>query len=126
MIDIVVLNLLRCFRGSFVNSCGEFIANDKANSYFTLANCKDEMEVKCKILEWLSRDSFKAEPFSTRKKNEEFHITLLNGINQFLMTDFSLKDMELIYQELGNQINRARTIKFIESGYDLKVLDPEE
>lgn len=123
MIDQSIIRLLQCFRGSFINEHGEFIANDKANSYFILGTCKDELEVKCKILEWLSRDAYKTEPFSNRRKNDEFHHYMLNSINQYLLTEFSLKDMELIYQELGNQVNRERTIAFIASQYQMSILE---
>jgi len=123
MISQEALKLLECFRGSFINAHGEFIANDKSNTYFTLSSCDTLLEVKCKILEWFSRDAFKTEPFHSKKKNDELHRFLLNGINQFLMTEFSPKDMELIYTELGNQINRELTVRFIQSGYDLKILE---
>lgn len=126
MIDQGVLKLLKSFKGSFVNESGEFIANHKANSYFNLGTCKDELEVKCKVLEWLSRDAFKTEPFRTKKQNEAFHTAMMDGINRYLETNFTQDDMSLIYQELGNQVNRENTMRFIESGYDHKVLEELE
>ena len=47
--------LMRCFPNSFINYQGEFIAHREANEYFILDNCKDELEVKCKVLAWFSR-----------------------------------------------------------------------
>ena len=47
---------------------------------------------------------------------------MLSGINQFLGTDFTEKDMEQIYTYLGNRCNHAKTLKFITSGYDMSVL----
>ena len=117
------LKLLKSFPNGFVNYIGEFIAEKKTNQYFNLGSCKDEFEVKCKVLEWLSRSACKAEPYKTVSKNDELHNYMLNGINRFLDTQFTIQDMETIYQYLGNQINRKRTERFIISGYDLKIFD---
>lgn len=52
---------------------------------------------------------------------------MLDGINDFLETDFTESDMEEIYQHLGNSINHEKTVQFVESGYDFKILNaPEE
>lgn len=118
----VVKKLMNCFDRSFINQHGEFIAHEKGNSFFILENCKDEMDIKCKVLEWFSRDAHKTEPFNTYKKNDEFNNFMLNGINAFLDTDFTKDDMELIYTYLGNACNHNKTIRFIESGYDLAIL----
>lgn len=48
-----------------------------------------------------------------------------NGINSFLDTDFSEDEMMEIYTYLGNACNHRKTIKFIKSGYDFKVLKGE-
>lgn len=117
------LKLMNCFAGSFVNDCGEFIADRKSNTYFTLANCKDEIEVKCKVIEYLSRAAHKSEPFRRACDNRDFHVFISNGANSYLGTQFSNQDWEKIYIKLGNGINRALCKKFIESGYDLKILE---
>lgn len=107
------LKLLKSFPKSFINHLGEFIGSLKENPYFCLADCKNELDVKCKVLEWFSRPACKNK-------------YMLDGINRFLETDFSFEDMELIYQELGNGVNRNLTLKFIKSGYDLNVLMRQE
>lgn len=124
MIDNYVFRLMQCFDGSFVNQHGEFIAHNKANEYFGIKNCKDELEAKCKCLEWFSRGASKTEPFGSKKKNQEFQAFMLNGINSFLGTNFSTADMRIIYQELGNGVDRDLSIKFINGGYDLSLLKP--
>ena len=113
--------LMRAFPCSFINQRGEIIVHYKANSYFILKSCENEFDVKCKILEWLSRDAYKTAPFGDRK-NKEFHEFILNGINRYLGTDFSYSDMDEIYTYLGNSVNHVKTIRFIESGYDMSVL----
>lgn len=116
------LRLLAAFPGSFINQAGEFIAHDKANEYFILRTCKDDLDIKCKVLEWFSRGAFKTEPYRNSRRNQAFQAFIRKGINDFLGTDFSESDMETIYQYLGNCVKHELTIKFIESGYDMGVL----
>lgn len=123
--DDVITRLYHSFPGSKIYYNGEFIANVPANSYFVLHNCETELDVKCKVLEWLSRDAFKSEPFQSAKKNLRLHETMLNGINVFLGTNFSYEDMEIIYTYLGNCCNHKRTLRFIESGYDVSMLEED-
>ena len=120
----LIQRLMNCFPRSFINCNGEFIAHQKANVYFNLMSCEDELEVKCKVLEWFSR-SYKTEPYRTKQKNDEFQKFMFDGINEFLGTEFDLLDMEQIYTYLGNACNREKTIMFIESGYVMSVLTSE-
>lgn len=88
------LRLLNCFAGSFINDCGEFIADRKSNNYFTLANCKDETEVKCKVIEYLSRAAHRTEPFRCACDNRTFHNFISNSANTYLGTNFSSQEWE--------------------------------
>ena len=119
----IELKLMSSFPKSFINFHGEFIAHDKANEYFILKNCADDLEIKCKVLEWLSRGASKTEPYKARKKNEEFNNFMLKGINDFLGTNFNRGEMLRIYEKLGNSCDRNKTIRFIQSGYRLEVLE---
>ena len=128
----IITKLKKAFPCGFVNEEGEFIAmllykNVCVNSYFNLANVKNEFDAKCKVLEWFSRPAFKGFTFSGQhykqmRIGEEIYEYHLDGINEFLGTHFSPDDIELIYTYLGNSVNRPLCIKFIESGYDLSVL----
>lgn len=123
MFDLnVAIRLMNCFPGSFINHNGEFIAHEKANEYFSLSTCGDELDVKCKVLEWLSRAASKGEPYRTAKSNLAFQRFMLDGINGYLHTTFSHDDIDMIYTYLGNACNHKKTIRFIESGYDMSVL----
>ena len=117
----ITLKLVHSFPQSFINGALEFIAH-RTNEYFCLEDCENELDVKCKVLEWLSRGAYKTEPYDSEYKNERFHEFMLNGINTFLGTTFSQDDMEIIYTYLGNRCNHPKTVKFIESGYDMAVL----
>lgn len=121
----LITKLMSCFPNSVINYNAEFIAHIKSNTYFILKDCNSEMDVKCKVLEWLSRPAYKTEPFNIKRSNDEFHRFILKGVNQFLDTDFKEGDMELIYTYLGNACNHKKTIMFIESNYDKSVLKME-
>lgn len=115
----ILQKLFACFPNSFINSSGEFVAHQEANEYFMFEKCETELDVKCKVIEWFSRGAYKTEPFNSSYKNACLHEFMLNGINNFLGTNFTAEDMEIIYTYLGNACNRPRTISFIESGYDM-------
>lgn len=116
------MKLMDCFPGSFINHNGEFIAHRVANEYFNFATCEDETDVKCKVLEYLSRAASKGQPFDTDSANEKYQQSMLEGINKYLCTNFSHVDIDEVYTYLGNCCNHARTLKFIESGYRVDLL----
>jgi len=123
MVDsLVTKKLSRAFPNSFINTSLEFIVHLKANEYFRLEDCENELDVKCKVLEWLSRGAHKTCPFHTNLKNERFHNFMLNGINDFLGTDFTEEDIAIIYQKLGNRVRHSLTVEFVNSGYDMAIL----
>lgn len=133
MISKELLNTLtECFPYCFINRNIEFIGlweykGTIVNSWFRLDNVSSELELKCKVLEYFSRPAFKGftfcdQPYSERVIGEEIYEYHLDGINEFLGTDFNKHDIEKIYEWLGNGVNRKLCIKFIQSGYDLSIL----
>lgn len=124
MVDVLATRkLAHAFPQSYINYNLEFIAHEKANEYFILRDCETEFDVKCKVLEWLSRGAHKTCPFNSNLQNEKFHNFMLNGINDFLGTDFTEDDIEKIYDRLGNRVNHDLTVDFINSGYDMAILE---
>ena len=107
------------FPSSYINQNNEMIIYPKRNTYFLLDNVSNEMDLNCKILEWLSRETIRSSSPTSRK----YH---LYGINRYFKKDFTAKDMELIYRRVGSGINRELCIKFIESGLDMSVLTDKE
>ena len=118
----MVLKLMMAFPGSKVEEDGAFSAYPRALQTFLLTDCKTELDIKCKVLEWLSRGAYKTQCFNSDTANRAMHKTLLEGINQYLGTAFTPEDMEEIYTYLGNRCNHGKTIAFIQSGYDMEVL----
>lgn len=118
----ITKRLAAAFPKSFINCALEFIAHRTANEWFRIEDCETELDVQCKVLEWLSRGAYKTEPFATARKNEEFHAFMLGGINKYLGTNFTKDDIAIIYQELGNCVRHHLTVEFVNSGYDMSVL----
>lgn len=117
--------LREAFPGSFINAKSEFIAEARSNQYFMLNDCEYPEDIECKVLEWLSRGACKGAPFNQEWRNRKFRRFMLDGINNFLDTNFSKEEMGEIYTYLGNASNHRKTRKFIESGFDMKVLKDE-
>ncbi|KAA0944377.1 hypothetical protein FQ087_18400 [Sporosarcina sp. ANT_H38] len=111
----VIERALEVFPKSFINKSNEIILEPKNNVYFRLEDVYVELDFKCKMLAWISR------PVS-KSLNKYWSPKVLKSFNEFLGTGFSKDDMLLIYDRLGNDVNRALSIKFIESNYDLKLL----
>ena len=122
IMDEYIKRLMRIFTGSFINSENEIILVPRTNLYFGLNDVKSEFDVKCKLIEWCSRDACKSMPFSHARYNARYHNAVRDCINEYLGTDFGTKDMEKIYCELGNAVNHDLTMEFVKSGYDLKLL----
>jgi hypothetical protein len=99
----------------FINSNFELIVEPKNNIYFRLEDVETELELKCKVLAWLSRPSCKGVSMYWQKRIKSI-------VNEFLGTDFTYEEMNEIYTYLGNDCNRNKSIKFIESNYDLSLL----
>jgi len=111
--------LKEAFPKYFINQDFEIIIYPARNSYFILSDVETVIELKAKILEWLSREASK----SISRQSQKYH---LSGINKFLGTDFTQEDMDEIYTYLGNRCNHDKTIRFIESGYDMGILKPKQ
>lgn len=118
--------LLNCFPGAFIVRNMELIVNAKTNAYISLINCKTVLDIKCKVLEQLSREASSSLHFKTEKKNNEYHKKLTDCINDYLGTDFSINEMNDIYCYLGNGINHEKTKEFILNDYSPSILIDKE
>lgn len=112
---LMVAKTLQVFPKSFINQDDELILEPKNNVYFRLEGLKTETDFICKLMAWTSRPIAKGLTPSWSKK-------VLARVNELLGTNFSKEDMQVIYTHLGGDVNPALSVKFIESGYDLSVL----
>lgn len=119
---IYVTNLMILFNNSFINCINELILIPKTNLYLSLDDVESESDLKCKVIEYCSRDAYKTMPYSSPHSNKAYQNNVRRHINNYLGTCFTREDMELIYTYLGNGVNHDLTIKFVESNYDTNIL----
>ena len=124
--NFALKKLMDCFKDSYITHNFELILYPKTNLYISLEDNEGINDLIAKLLEYCSRDCFKTQPFKSNKRNQRYHDEILGCLNKFLFTDFTEKDIELIYQKLGNGINHELTEKFINSDFDLDVLRSDE
>lgn len=117
-----IQGIMKHFKNSYINNNLEVILLPKTNGYFAIKNCRNEVDIKCKILENISRDCFKTQHYSKLKDNKKMWQENLIALNNALKTDFSQQDIELIYNKLGNGINHKLTKEFVESDFNMEVL----
>lgn len=101
---------------SYLNHNMEMIVEPNNNIYFRMEDVETEMQLKVKVLSWLSRPSCKG-------VSNYWQYRVRNIVNEYLGTDFELRHMEQVYTRLGNDCNRMLCIEFIESNYDMRLLD---
>ena len=114
-IKLLINKLLALDLKSFINNRNELILIPKTNLYFRLEGVETELDFKCKLLEWCSRDSVKGVSNYWQRKTR-------NMINYLLGTNFTTNNLNMIYCRLGNCVNHNLTISFIESNYDFNLL----
>ena len=107
--------LAAAFPKYFINRHYEIIIHPKQNTWFRLDDVATEMDLTAKVIEFLSREAAKSISDASRR----YHLT---GINTFLGTSFTQEQMMEIYTYLGNRCNHAKTVRFIEGGYDMSIL----
>lgn len=113
----VIRDLEKAFpQGLYRARTNEFIACVKGNAYISLDDCRSRIDVLAKVLEWLSRNACYAQPYSAESENKMYRKRIAAGINNFLETDFTQDDFEIIYTRLGNAINHKLTMDFIANG----------
>lgn len=121
----IMQKLFDVFPEGLVNSEFEFIADERANVFLGLKNVETEKDLFKKVIHIFSRPAYKSEPFRTRKANDALHKKFLKAVNTILNTNFNESEIEKIYTRLGNGVNEPLTEKFIDSGFDISVLEKE-
>lgn len=101
---------------SYLNHNLEMIVEPNNNIYFRMEDVETEMQLKVKVLSWLSRPSCKG-------VSSYWQYRVRNILNEYLGTHFDQEHMEHVYTRLGNDCNRTLCIQFIESEYDMSLLE---
>ncbi|WP_225743349.1 hypothetical protein [Marinilactibacillus sp. Marseille-P9653] len=100
----------------FINYNLELIVIPRNNIYFRLKDVESKLDLQRKVIEWLSRGCHTGVSNPVQKK-------LRNICNDYLGTSFTKEEFDSIYTYLGNGVDSKATIKFIESGFNLNVID---
>ena len=108
--------------GCFINHRGEMILSKVGNVYFTISECKTRNDIVKKLLEWCSRPMAKGSPYSSETHNQNWRRSMILSLNNYLGTQFNGSDLWVIYDRLGNAVDRELTIQFINSDFDMEVL----
>ncbi|WP_148880577.1 hypothetical protein [Streptococcus sp. Marseille-P7376] len=115
--------LLAYFPESYINRNLEVILIPKTNTYFSLKGVSSRRDIITKLFMWCSRDFAKTNPFKYQKLNRLFHLENSELLGKYLGKRFDPSQIYDIYQKLGNGINPELTYRFIDSGFDMEVLD---
>lgn len=110
-----VKRLMQIFTNSFINAYDELILDRKYNIYFNLTDVHNTLDLKCKVLAWVTRPCIKG----VSVKNQE---VFRQRVNEFLDTYFTLGEFETIYTYLGNDIKRKLCEEFVKKDYDMNVI----
>lgn len=111
--------LLNCFPDSYINRNLEVILIPKTNTYFSLVGCGTKRDIIAKVLMWCTRDIGEGEPYQQRKRNIDFYVDNRDRLRKYLGADINV---HVVYDRLGNGINKELTHRFIESGFDMNLL----
>lgn len=117
--------LMGIFYNSYINRNLEVILIPKTNTYFSLEGVQSRRDIIAKILMWCSRTIAKGQPFRDQIKNNLYREVTKRALNTYLGTCLSDEDINLIYQRLGNCINPKLTYQFIDSNFDIEVLNED-
>lgn len=120
-----VFELMKCFPGSYITE-DRFLNLNKKHSGFLVDELEDADDVKYKLLAWVSRDACKTQVYQQHIRNFRFWAEVRDSINEYLGTHFSQEDMMKIYTRIGNDVNRKLGKEFIQSGYDMTMLEEKD
>lgn len=106
------------FPNAIIYHNNEIIIEPKNNISFRLDNVENYHEFDCKMLEWCSRSSCKG-------VNIYWQRWMRRGLNSYFRVNWSHEEMTKIYTSLGNGADRPLCSHFIQSGFDMNVLNKE-
>lgn len=118
-----VQKALKYLNNSFINHNNEIILIPKFNVYTLLDDVETDEDFKVKLCEWFSRDCCCALRYSQKKRLERYWQENTDAFNFICGTNFSIEQMNYIYTYLGNGIKHNLAKKFVQSGFDLSVIE---
>lgn len=118
-----VQKALKYLNNSFINHNNEIILIPKFNVYTLLDDVENDEDFMVKLCEYFSRDCCCAMRYSQNKRLERYWQENTDAFNFICGTNFSIEQMNYIYTYLGNGIKHNLAKKFVQSGFDLSVIE---
>lgn len=123
--DVVSGDEYYCWLGSWGESAVQEFVIGRERTYYREDGISEMNDVLCEhydpeLVDNMTEEETRAAYNALTKPLCKEH---LDGINKLLDTKFTPEDMEYIYTNLGNGINHELCMKFVKSGYDLKVIE---
>ena len=118
-----VQKALKYLNGSYINHNNEIILIPKFNVYTLLDDVNTDNDFKVKLCEWFSRDCCCALRYSQQKRLNRYYQENTDAFNYICGTNFTIEQMNYIYSYLGNGIKHKLAQQFVDSGFDLSVID---
>lgn len=100
-----VFNMMKHFRGSFINYKGELILDKGYNSYFIARDCETKLDLVVKFIHFVSRDCIKGAPLKTQAK-------LQKGFCEYINKEVTVSEFENMYQVFGNGLNKNSVYQY--------------
>ena len=110
-----VKRLMFIFEDSFINRNFELILEKRRNLYVNFELVKTVRDLKMNMIQWKTRPCIKGD-------DEKILIKTRKKFNEFFKKDFSLEDLELIYEFLGNGVNPDLCETFVDSDLNIEIL----
>lgn len=117
-----VRKALTILPNSFINHNNEIILIPKFNVYTLLDDVETDEDFYIKLCEWFSRSCCCSIVYSQNKRLQKYYQENTEAFNFICGTDFTISQMDLIYQYLGNGINHTLAKEFVKSNFDLSVI----
>lgn len=116
-------NLLGLFPKSYINQNLEVILIPKTNTYFNLEGVGSRRDIIAKLLMWCTRTISKERPYKQELRNFQYRYDNTVRLGRYVGKIITTEMVDLIYKKLGNGVRPELTYKFIDSGFDMEVLD---
>lgn len=115
--------LLGLFPKSYINQNLEVILIPKTNTYFRLEGVGSRRDIIAKLLMWCTRTISKERPYKQELRNFQYRYDNTVRLGRYVGKIITTEMVDLIYQKLGNGVRPELTYKFIDSDFDMEVLN---
>lgn len=114
-----IKKIMKIWNKSFINNNFELILELRRNIYIILSMYSTVKELKMNMLAWKSRPCIKGD-------DDKYLDDFRKKFNKYFGKEWTVEEIELIYQRLGNGVNPKLCEKFLDSNFDFKLLEMKD